>query len=84
VVEVIDKEPNPDSESGPEKIENRKIIDLDPTTTFTTTTIQPEEIVYPEEGERLFHSQMWVKGIPFHFIIDRGSHKNLISVEVVK
>jgi hypothetical protein len=22
------------------------------------------------EGERLFHSQMWVKGTPLHFIVD--------------
>jgi hypothetical protein len=27
---------------------------------------------------------MWVKGTPLHFIIDRGSQKNLISVEVFK
>jgi hypothetical protein len=27
---------------------------------------------------------MWVMGTPLHFIIDRGSQKNLISVEVVK
>jgi hypothetical protein len=27
---------------------------------------------------------MWVKGTPFHFIIDHGSHKNLISAEFVK
>jgi hypothetical protein len=49
-----------------------------------TTTIQPEELTDPEEGECLFHSQMWVKGTPLHFIVDSGSHKNLISTEVVK
>jgi hypothetical protein len=27
---------------------------------------------------------MWVKGTPLHFIVDNGSQKNLISVEVVK
>jgi hypothetical protein len=27
---------------------------------------------------------MWVKGTPIHFIIDRGSQKKLISVEVIK
>jgi hypothetical protein len=32
----------------------------------------------------LFHSQMWVKGTLLHFIVDRGSHKNLISTEVIK
>jgi hypothetical protein len=26
---------------------------------------------------------MWVKGSPLHFIVDSGSHKNLISVEVI-
>jgi hypothetical protein len=49
-----------------------------------TTTIQPEELVDPEEGEQLFHSQMWVKGTPLHFIVHSGSQKNLISVEVIK
>jgi hypothetical protein len=49
-----------------------------------TATIQPKEPTDPEEGERLFHSQMWVKGAPLHFIVDRGSQKNLISAEVVK
>jgi hypothetical protein len=27
---------------------------------------------------------MWVKGTPLHFIMDSGSHKNLISVDIVK
>jgi hypothetical protein len=27
---------------------------------------------------------MWVKGAPLHFLVDSGSHKNLISAEVVK
>jgi hypothetical protein len=49
-----------------------------------TATIQPEEPTDPEEGERLFHSHMWVKGTPLHFIVDSGSLKNLISVEVIK
>jgi hypothetical protein len=49
-----------------------------------TATIQPEELVDPEEGEHLFHSQMWVKGTLLHFIVDSDSQKNLISVEVVK
>jgi hypothetical protein len=29
---------------------------------LSTRAIQPEEPTDPEEGERLFHSQMWVKG----------------------
>jgi hypothetical protein len=56
----------------------------DPTTIVATATIQPEEPTDPEEGEHLFHSQMWVKGTPLHFIVDSGSQKNLISTEVVK
>jgi hypothetical protein len=34
--------------------------------------------------ERLFHSQMWVKGSSLQFIVDNESQKNLISVEVMK
>jgi hypothetical protein len=41
VVEVKDKEPNPDSEYDPKNIENRQIIDADPTASITTATIQP-------------------------------------------
>jgi hypothetical protein len=51
---------------------------------FATTKIHPGEPDEPEEGECLFHSQMWVKGTPLHFIIDSGSQKNLISAEVIK
>jgi hypothetical protein len=82
--EIKEKESNPDSESDSENNGRRQIIDADPTATVTTTTIQPEEPTDPEEGECLFHSQMWVKGTPLHFIVDSGSQKNLISVEVVK
>jgi hypothetical protein len=49
-----------------------------------TATIQSEEPTDPEERERLFHSQMWVKGTPLHFIVDNGSHKKLISTKVIK
>jgi hypothetical protein len=62
----------------------KHIIDVEPTATITTTTIQPEEPEDLEEGEHLFHSQMWVKGTPLHFIVDNKSQKNLISTEVVK
>jgi hypothetical protein len=84
VAEIKDKEPNPDSESDSENNGKGQIIDADPTAIVTTTTIQPEEPTDPEEGEHLFHSQMWVKGTPLHFIVDSGSQKNLISAEVVK
>jgi hypothetical protein len=73
VAEIKDKEPNLDSKSDSENIGRRHIIDVDPTATVTTATIQPKEPTNPEEGEHLFHSQMWVKGIPLHFIVDSGS-----------
>jgi hypothetical protein len=82
--EIKDKESNLDSESDSENTGKRQIIDADPTAIVATTTIQPEEPTDPEEGEHLFHSQMWVKGTPLHFIVDSGSQKNLISAEVVK
>jgi hypothetical protein len=84
VAEIKDKETNLDSESDSENTDRRQIIDVDPTGIVTTTTIQPEESTDPKEGERLFHSHMWVKGTPLHFIVDSKSQKNLISAEVVK
>jgi hypothetical protein len=84
VAEIKDKESNPDSESDYENIGKRQIIDAHPTVIVATTTIQPEEPIDLEEGEHLFHSQMWVKGTPLHFIVDKGSQKNLISTKVVK
>jgi hypothetical protein len=84
VAKVKDKESNPDLESDPKNIINRQIIDTDPTAIVTTTIIQPEELVDPEEGELLFHSHMWMKGTLLYSIVDSDSHKNLISDEVVK
>jgi hypothetical protein len=78
------RSPNPDSESDYENTGKGQIIDADPTAIVATATIQPEEPTDPEEGEHLFHSQMWVKGTPLHFIVDSRSQKNLISAEVVK
>jgi hypothetical protein len=62
-----------DSELEPER--GRQIIDAEPNATIDTTKLQPGEPNEPEEGECLFHSQMWVKGTPLHFIVDRGSYK---------
>jgi hypothetical protein len=81
-VKASESDVGSDSESEPEK--GRQIIDAEPSATIATTKIHPGEPDEPEEGERLFHSQMWVKGTPLHFIIDSGSQKNLISVEVIK
>jgi hypothetical protein len=75
-----------DSESEPDKGNDRgkQIIDVDPNAIVATTKIQKEEPEDPEEAEHLFHSKMWVKGSLLQFIVDSGSQKNLISVEVVK
>jgi hypothetical protein len=81
-VKASESDAGSDSESEPKR--GRWIIDVEPSATIATTKLQPGELDEPEEGERLFHSQMWVKGTPLHFIIDSGSQKNLISVEVVK
>jgi hypothetical protein len=62
----------------------KQIIDVEPSATVATTKIQKIEPEDPEEGECLFHSQMWVKGSPLQFIVDSGSQKNLISAEVMK
>jgi hypothetical protein len=84
VAEIKDRELNPDSESDSKNNGKGQIIDADPTTIVRTIAIQPEEPTDPKEGESLFHSQMWLKGTPLHFIVDSGSQKNLISTEVVK
>jgi hypothetical protein len=75
----LESEEGSNSESNPYK--GNQIIDTKPSATIATTKVQPSE---PEEGEFLFHSYMWVKGVPLHFIVDRGSQKNLISAEVLK
>ena len=51
----------------------RQIIDVDPTSTVATTQIQLENPKESEVEERLFHSQMWVKGMPLHFFVDNDS-----------
>jgi hypothetical protein len=71
-----------DSESNPEG--GKWIIDAEPSAMVTTTKVRPREPEEPEEWERLFHLEMWVKGAPIHFIVDNGSQKNLISTEVIK
>jgi hypothetical protein len=70
VVEIEEKESSPDSKSDLENNGRRQIIDADPTATVATAKIQPKEPVDPKEVEFRFHSQMWVKGTPLHFIID--------------
>jgi hypothetical protein len=81
-MKAFESEVDSDSESNPER--GKRIIDVEPSATVATTKVQPSEPEEPKEGECLFHSQMWVKGILLHFIVDRGSQKNLISVKVIK
>jgi hypothetical protein len=81
-MKASESDPGSDSDSDPDKV--KWIIDAEPSATVTTTKIHPNEPEESEEGEHLFHSQMWVKGAPLHFIVDSGSQKNLISVEVMK
>jgi hypothetical protein len=71
VAKIKDKEMNPDSEFDYENTGKGQIIEADPTAIVMTATIQLEEQTDPEEGECLFHLQMWVKGTPLHFIVDR-------------
>jgi hypothetical protein len=84
VAEVKASESDEDSDSETELERGRWIIDTEPSATIATTKIHPSEPNEPEEGEHLFHSQMWVKGTSLHFIIDSGSQKNLILEEVIK
>jgi hypothetical protein len=61
------------SDSEPEPERGRQIIDAEPSATVATTKLHPGELDEPEEEEQFFHSQMWVKGTPLHFIVDSGS-----------
>jgi hypothetical protein len=84
VAEVKASELDVDSESKIEIERGRWIIDAEPSATIASTKLQPGEPDEPKEGERLFHSQMWIKGTTLYFIVDSSSQKNLISIEVVK
>jgi hypothetical protein len=69
------------SESEPEK--GDKTLTQNP----VPSLLPPRSILVNlmnQRKESLFHSQMWVKGTPLHFIINSGSQKNLISMEVIK
>jgi hypothetical protein len=59
-------------DSEPEPKRGRWIIDAKPSATISTNKLHPGEPDEPKEGEHLFHSQMWVKGTPLHFIVDSG------------
>jgi hypothetical protein len=71
-----------DSESNQEG--GKWIINVEISATISTTKFHPSKLEGPEEGECLFHSHMWVRGAPLHFIVDRNSQKKMISKEVIK
>jgi hypothetical protein len=81
-VKAYESDAGSDSELKPER--ERQIIDTEPNATVATTKLQHGEPDELKEGESLFHSHMWVKGTPLHFIVDSGSQKNLILPEVIK
>jgi hypothetical protein len=70
-VKAFESDAGFDSDSKSKK--GRRIIDTEPSATIATTKIQPGEPDEPEEGERLFHSQMWLKDTLLHFIVGSGS-----------
>jgi hypothetical protein len=84
VVELKETDPSPKLDSNSENNKRRQIIDVESTAIVATTIIQLKEPEDPEEGGCLFHSQMWVKGTPLHFIVDSEIQKNLILAEVIK
>jgi hypothetical protein len=84
VLNLKETEPSPNLDFDSENIKRRQIIYFEPTATIRTKTIQKEKPEDIEQGEHLFHSQIWVKGTPIHFIFYSRSQNNLISTEVVK
>ena len=75
VAEMKSSELDPDFNSNSEMDKGKHIIDVAPSAIVATTHIQPEDLDEPEEGQRLFHSQMWVNGVSLHFIVDNGSKR---------
>ena len=53
-------DPKSEPKKGNEK--GKKIIDADPSATFSTTKLRRKDPEDLEEGERFFHSEMWVNG----------------------
>jgi hypothetical protein len=81
-LKAYESEVDSDFESNPKG--GKQIIDVEPSATIASTKVQPSKPEEPKKGERLFHSQIWVKGALIHFIVDSSNQKNLISIEVVK
>jgi hypothetical protein len=81
-MKTSESEVDSDSESNPEG--GKQIINVECNSNVATTKVHPSNPEEPKEGECLFHSQMWVKGAPLHFIVDSCSQKNLISADFIK
>ena len=75
-LKVSESDVGSDSESEPDKgnDKGKQIIDADSNATVATAKIQKNEPEDPEEEERLFHSQMWV----------RAPHYNSLSIARAK
>jgi hypothetical protein len=66
VFELKDSELEVDYDSELNLESGKPIIDVEPNDTIATTNVQPRKLEELEEGECLFHSQMWVKGTLLH------------------
>jgi hypothetical protein len=73
VADLKEKESKPDSNFDSKHNKGKQIINAEPTGTIMPTTIQSGEPKDLEEGEHLFHSEMWVKGTPLHFNVENKS-----------
>ena len=61
----------------------KKIIDVEMCVITATTPIQWYEQEGLEEYTHLFYFEMWVKGIPPHFVVVNDNQKNLISTKLI-
>ena len=74
----LDASSDPESEPDKGDDKGKQIIDVDHSAIVATTKLQREDPEDLKEGQRLFHSQMWVKGSPLSFLFDGGRKKSLI------
>jgi hypothetical protein len=65
VADLKDFESEADSDSKPNHKGGKRIIDPEPSSMVNIAKVWPSEPKQLEEGERLFHLQMWVKGFRF-------------------
>jgi hypothetical protein len=84
LVELKEKESDPESYSYSDMEKGNHIINVESIATISTTNIQPDKSEEIEEGDHLFHSHMWVKGNPLHYIVENGSQNNMILTDVIK